>query len=53
MLNKAQLFDHDLKQPTTDSGVKMMQCMVDYGIKMEKTLKELHALLQPTGSQPE
>ena len=53
VLNKAQLFDHGLKQPTTDSGVKMMRCMVDYGLKMEKTLKELHALLQPTGAQPE
>ena len=27
--------------------------MVDYGLKMEKTLKELHALLKPTGAQPE
>ena len=53
MLNKAQLYDHGLKQPTTDSGVKMMQCMVDYGLKMEKTLKELCALLHPTGAQPE
>ena len=32
--------------------MKMMQCMVDYGLKMEKTLKELRALPQPTGSQP-
>ena len=36
VLNKARLFDHSLKQPMTDSGVKMMQCMVDYGLKMEK-----------------
>ena len=53
VLNKARLFDHGLKQPTTDSGVKIMRCMVDYGLKMEKMLKELHALLQPTVSQPE
>ena len=53
VLNKARLFDHGLKQPMTDSGVKMMRCMVDYGLKMEKTLKELRALLQPTGVQPE
>ena len=53
ILNKARLFDHGLKQPTTDSGVKMMRCMVNYGLKMEKTLKELRALLQPTGAQPE
>ena len=53
VLNKAQLFDHGLKQPTTDSGIKMMQCMVDYGLKMEKTLKELRAVLQPTGAQLE
>ena len=53
VLNKARLYDHGLKQPTTDSGVKMMRCMVDYGLKMEKTLKELHALLHPTGAQPE
>ena len=52
VLNKARLFDHDLKQPATNSGVKMMQCMVDYGLKMEKTLKELRLLLHPTGTQP-
>ena len=53
MLNKARLYDHGLKQPTTDSGVKMMQCMVDYGLKMEKTLKELRTLLHPTRAHPE
>ena len=53
MLNKAWLYDHGLKQPTTDSGVKMMWCMVDYDLKMEKTLKELRILLHPTGTQPE
>ena len=31
----------------------MMRCMVDYSSKMEKTLKELRAILQPTGSQLE
>ena len=41
VLNKARLYDHNLKQPTTDSRVKMMRCMVDYGLKLEKTLKEL------------
>ena len=53
VLNKARLYDHGLKQPTTDSGVKMMRCMVDYGLKMEKTLKELCVLLHPTGAQLE
>ena len=53
VLNKARLYDHGLKQPTTDSGVKMMRCMVNYGLKLEKTLKELRALLHPTGAQPE
>ena len=53
VLNKARLYDHGLKQPTTDSGVKMMRFMVDYDLKMEKTLKELRALLHPTGAQPE
>ena len=53
VLNKARLYDHDLKQPTTDSGVKMMPCMVDNGLKLEKTLKELSSLLHPTGAQPE
>ena len=52
MLNKARLYDHNLKQPTTDSDVKMMRCMVDYGLKLEKTLKELRSLLHPTGAQP-
>ena len=53
VLNKARLYDHGLKQPTTDSGVKMMRCMVDYGLKLEKTLKELRSLLHPTGAQLE
>ena len=53
VLNKAPLYDHGLKQPTTDSGVKMMRCTVDYGLKLEKTLKELRALFHPTGAQPD
>ena len=53
VLNKARLFDHGLKQPATDSGVKMIRCMIDYSQKMEKTLKELRTLLQPTGGRPE
>ena len=53
MLNKARLYDHGLKQPTTDSGVKMMRCIFDYGLKMEKILKELGTLFHPTGTQPE
>ena len=53
VLNKARLFDHGLKQPATDSGVKIMRCMINYSQKMEKTLKELRTLIQPTGGQPE
>ena len=53
VLNKARLFDHGLKQPATDSGVKMMRCIIDYSQKMEKTLKELRSLLKPTGDQSE
>ena len=53
VLNKARLFDHDLKQPATDSDVKIMRCMIDYSQKMEKTLKELLTLLQPTEGRPE
>ena len=53
VLNKAQLIDHGLKQPATDSRVKMMHCMIDYTQKMEKTLKELRSLLKPTGDRPE
>ena len=48
VLNKARLFNHGLKQPATDSGVKIMRCMIDYSQKMEKTLKELRTLIQPT-----
>ena len=53
VLNKARLFDHGLKQPATDSGVKIMHCMINYSQKMEKTLKELRTLLQPTEGRPE
>ena len=50
IVNKAQLYDQGLRQRTTDSGVKMMHCMVDYSNKMEKTLKELHRILHPIGT---
>ena len=53
VLNKARLFNHGLKQPATDSGIKIMHCMIDYSQKMETTLKELLTLLQPTEGQPE
>ena len=53
VLNKARLFDHGLKQPATDSGVKIMRCMIDCSQKMEKMLKELRTLIHPTGGQPE
>ena len=52
-LNKARLYDQGLRQLETGSGAKMMQCMVDYSRKMVKKLKELRALLQSTGSQPD
>ena len=53
VVNKARLYDQGLRQPMTTSGAKMMRCMVDYSAKMEKTLKELCALLHPTRFQPE
>ena len=53
VLNKARLFDHGLKQPATDSRVKIMRCMIDYSQKMEKTLKELRSILKPTEGQLE
>ena len=53
VLNKARLYNQGLRQPTTNLGVQMMRCMVDYNTKMEKTLKELRKILHPTGSQPE
>ena len=53
VLNKARLFDHGLKQPATDSEVKIMRCMIDYSQKMEKTLKELRSILKPIEGQPE
>ena len=53
VLNKARLFNHGLKESATDSGEKIMRCMIDYIQKMEKTLKELRTLIQPTRGQPE
>ena len=53
VVNKARMYDQGLKQPETASGAKMMRCMVDYSTKMEKLLKKLRALLQPTGVQQE
>ena len=53
VFNKARLFDQGLKQPAIDSGIKIMRCMIDYSQKMEKTLKELRTLLQPTEGRSE
>ena len=49
VLNKARLFDHGLKQPATDSRVKIMRCMIDYSQKMEKTIRSCEVF----SSQPE
>ena len=53
VINKAHVYDQYAKQLETASGAKVIWCMVDYSTKMEKLLKELHALLQPVGVQPE
>ena len=53
VLNKACIFDHGLKQLATNSGVKIMRCMIDYSQKMEKTLKELRSILNTAEGQPE
>ena len=51
VINKARMYDQCVQQLNTASGAKMMQCMVDYSTKIGKLLKELRALLQPTGVQ--
>ena len=53
VVNKARLYDQCAQQPDTALGAKVIRCMVDYSTKTEKLLKELRALLQPTGVQPE
>ena len=53
VIKKVCLYDQYTKQPETASGAKIMRCMVDYSTKMEKLLKELCALVQPTGVQLE
>ena len=49
VLNKARLFDHGLKQPATDSGVKMMHCMIDYTRRWRRHSRSC----APFSSQPE
>ena len=53
IINKVRLYDLCAKQSEMVLGAKIMQCMVDYNTKMEKLLKELRTLLQPSRIQPE
>ena len=45
MLNRAQLFDEDLKKEGYLSGQKILTILVKYGHKMEATLEEMRKLL--------
>ena len=51
VVNKAQLYNASMDQPGASLGPKVIRCLVDYNIKMEKLLKELRALFQPNGQQ--
>ena len=53
MLNKAQLYDENMKEPEVMPAPKVLQCLIDYNVKMEKLLSELHALLQPNEQREE
>ena len=46
MVNKAQLYDERMKKPEVVLVAKVIQCLIDYSLKMEKLLSELRVLLQ-------
>ena len=51
VINKARLYDEGTSQLGAPIGVKIVWFLVDYNTKMEKLLKGMQALLQPTGQQ--
>ena len=52
MVNKAHLYDESMRKPEVVPRPKVIRCLVNYNLKMEKLFKELQALLQP-GEQRE
>ena len=47
VVNKARLYNDNMKKSEVAPVPKVIQCLVNYSGKMEKLLKELRALLQP------
>ena len=45
MINRAQLFDEDIKKEGHLSGQKILTILVKYGHKMEATMEEMRKLL--------
>ena len=52
VLNKAWLYDESMKKPEVMPVPKVLRCLIEYNVKMEKLLNELRVLLQP-GKQRE
>ena len=53
VLNRAQLFDEDIKREGHLSGQKILTILVKYGHKMEATLEEMRKLLpRPVEAKP-
>ena len=51
VVNKAQLYDKGSSQQGTPMGAKIVWFLVEYNAKMEKLLREMRTLFQPTGQQ--
>ena len=47
MLNKAWLYNESMKKPEVMPAPKVLWCLIDYSVKMEKLLSELCVLFQP------
>ena len=53
VVNKAQLYNDNMEKQDVAPAPKVIQCLVDYSGKMEKLLKEMRALLQPSEERKE
>ena len=46
VVNKTRLYHEGMSRPRASPGPKLVRFLVDYNIKMEEVLKEMHTLLQ-------
>ena len=53
VVNKARLYDESMKKPKVVPVPKVIRCLIDYSLKMEKLISVLRVLLQPREQREE